>query len=153
MLRWDRHHQILKLCHYQQKLFYLYITGWEENGLQTDIRRKTWCCWLMKSSIWDSNMHCSTGKTTVSWAESKGTWRTGQRRWFSSSALLLLDPTYSTAFSFEPLQKKDMDLLEWMQRKIMSMIRGREHFSKLWRQAERVGVLQCGKEKIPDRPY
>ena len=51
-------------------------------------------------------------------------------------------------------RKKDMDLLERVQRRATKMEEGqRAGAPLLWRQAERVGVVQPGEEEAPGRPY
>ena len=49
-----------------------------------------------------------------------------------------------------PQHRKDVDLLERVQRRVTKMIWGLEHL--LWAKAERVGVLQPGDEKALRRP-
>ena len=50
-----------------------------------------------------------------------------------------------------PQRKKDMDLLEQVQRRATKMIRGLEHLC--YEDRLRVGVVQLGEEKAPGRPY
>ncbi|KAK4815442.1 hypothetical protein QYF61_002831 [Mycteria americana] len=50
-----------------------------------------------------------------------------------------------------PQHKKDMELLEWVQRRATNMIRGMEYRS--YEERLRVGVVQPGEEKAPGRPY
>ncbi|KAK4827903.1 hypothetical protein QYF61_022326 [Mycteria americana] len=52
---------------------------------------------------------------------------------------------------WSPQHRKDMDLLERVQRRATKMIRGLEHLS--YEKAERVGVVQPGEEKPLGRPY
>ena len=59
-------------------------------------------------------------------------------------------PLYSTLMRphlelWDPQHKKDMDLLEWVQRKGMKMTRGVEHFCEEWL---RVGIVQPEEENL-----
>ena len=45
--------------------------GWIENGLRAALRRRTWGCWLARSSMWPSNVHWQPRRPTVSWASLK----------------------------------------------------------------------------------
>ena len=74
-------------------------TGWAENGLREALRRRTWGCWLMRSSTWPSNRCSQPRRQTISWAAPKAGWPAGQGRGFCTSALLSWDPTWSPAFS------------------------------------------------------
>jgi len=53
---------------------------------------------------------------------------------------------------WSPQHRKDMELLERVQRRTTKMIRGLEHVS-YEEQAERVGAVQPGGEKTAGRPY
>jgi len=53
---------------------------------------------------------------------------------------------------WSPRRKKNMDLLERVQRRATKMIRGMEHLS-CEKKAERVGAVQPGEEKAAGRPY
>ena len=50
-----------------------------------------------------------------------------------------------------PQHRKDMDLLERVQRRATKMVRGIEHLS--YDERPRVGVVQPGEKKAPGRPY
>ncbi|KAK4828981.1 hypothetical protein QYF61_001637 [Mycteria americana] len=52
---------------------------------------------------------------------------------------------------WSPQHKKDMELLEWVQRRATKMIQGLEHLS--YEDKLRVGVVQPGEEKAVGRPY
>ncbi|KAJ7402046.1 hypothetical protein BTVI_89843 [Pitangus sulphuratus] len=52
-----------------------------------------------------------------------------------------------------PKHRKDIDLLEQVQRRNIKMTRGMEHFSYEDLSYESVGVVQHGKEKPPGKPY
>ena len=52
---------------------------------------------------------------------------------------------------WSPQYRKDMDLLEQIQRRATKMIRGMEHLS--YEDRLRVWVVQPGEEKAPGRPY
>lgn len=73
------------------------------------------------------------------------------QRWFSPSTLPLLNPIWSIVSSWAPLQKKDIDLLELVQKKVMKMIQKLEHLSC---EAGRAGAVQvkwrlCGDLRAP----
>ncbi|KAK4830076.1 hypothetical protein QYF61_008414 [Mycteria americana] len=53
---------------------------------------------------------------------------------------------------WSPQHKKDMELLEWVQRRATKMIRGMERLSYEGK-AARVGVAQPGEEEAAGRPY
>ena len=65
------------------------------------------------------------------------------------SALMRLHLEYCIQF-WGPQHKKDMELLEWIQRRAMKMIRRLEHLSCKNRQ--RAGVFQLREEKAPEGP-
>jgi len=69
-----------------------------EKRLRTDLRRKSWQCWELRSSTWANSVCLQLWKPTVSWAASKDMWKAGQGRWLSPSTLLSWNPIFSTAF-------------------------------------------------------
>lgn len=92
--------------------------GWEKNGLRAAMRRKTLRCWLM--TAW--HVHLQPRKPTISWMSSKETWPGGRWRWFSSSILLLLDPTWVLHPTLQTQHRKDVDLMEQVQRRSIKII-------------------------------
>lgn len=54
-------------------------------------------------------------------------------------------------FYISPQHRKDVDLLEWVQRRAQRSEGWNTPLLLLWRQAERAGVVQLGEEKAPRR--
>ena len=73
-------------------------TGWVKNGWRAAVWR-TWVCWLIRSSIWPSNVCSQPRRPTISWAASTEVWPAGWRRGFWPSAPLSWDPTWSPVSS------------------------------------------------------
>jgi len=74
-------------------------TGWVENVWRAAQRRKTWGCWLTRSSTWPSNVRLQPRKLILSWATSKETWPAGQRKGFCPYTPIWWGPTWSTVSS------------------------------------------------------
>ena len=93
-----------------------------------------------------SDVHSQPRRPTVYRAASKVVWPVGQDRWFCPSFLLWWDPTWSpVSSSGAHNNKKDMDLLEWVQRRAKKPWRRSEGgASLLWGKAARVGAVQPG---------
>lgn len=53
-------------------------TDWAENGLRAGLRRRTWGCWLMRSSTWPSHVCLQPRKPNLS----RAVWSASQGRWF-----------------------------------------------------------------------
>jgi len=51
-----------------------------ENGLRAALRRRTWGCWLMRSSTQPVSVSLQTRRPAISWAASKAVWPAGQGR-------------------------------------------------------------------------
>ncbi|KAJ7400159.1 hypothetical protein BTVI_107815 [Pitangus sulphuratus] len=85
-------------------------------------------------------------KPTVSEVASKEAWPVGLRRGFSSSALLRPHLEYCIHL-WGPLHKKDVDLLERIQRRAMQMIRKPEHLSYEDKLGE-LGLFSLEKRKL-----
>ena len=56
-------------------------TGWTESELRAALRRRTWGCWLMRSSAWPGNVRSQPGRPTISWAAPRESWPACQGRW------------------------------------------------------------------------
>lgn len=97
----------------------------------------------------DTSWQCAltAQKPIVTWAASKAVWAAGKGRDFHP--VLWRDPIWNTASTSAdggPQHRKDMDLLEQVQRRPTKMIRGMKHLS-LRDKAERTGIVQPGKKK------
>ena len=61
------------------------------------LRRRTWGCWLMRSSMWSGNVCLQAWKPTISWAASREAWPAGRGRWFCPSTQFWWNPTMYVA--------------------------------------------------------
>jgi len=71
-------------------------TGWVENGLRAVLRRRSWRCWLMRSSTWAGSVCLQPRKPTVSWAASKVMWPAGWGKWQTSTCSTVLSSEASS---------------------------------------------------------
>lgn len=84
--------------------------------------------WLMNNSTWAISVCSQHRKPKESWAASTGWWSAGQGRGFSLSALVT--PHLECCVQFLcPQHRKNMELLEQVQRGAMKLIKGLGHFS------------------------
>lgn len=94
-------------------------TGWVENELGSALRRNSWVCRQTRSWTWAGGMCSQPKKPILSWAASKGVWSGGQGMGFChSTQLSWVDTTWSAVFSSASPKKEDMDLLEWVKRRL-----------------------------------
>ena len=96
-------------------------TGWEENGLRAILRRRTYGCCLMRSSTLPSSAHSQSRRPPTSWVASKAAWPAG---WGPLCSALMSTYLESSVQLWSPQHRKDMDLLERVQRRPQKMIRG-----------------------------
>lgn len=94
---------------------------------------------------WQKTQYVSSQhrRKIIFWAVSKAAWPEGGGRWLTHS--LSWDPIWSTW-----LQHKDIDLLEWVQRRITKIIRKIGHFCG---KAERIWIVYLREETALRRPY
>ena len=92
-------------------------TGWVENALRAAaLRRRTWGCWLMRSSAWPSNVRSQPRKEPYSGLHPQ---QHGQQVEGGDSAPLLHFETPPGVLcpALEPQHRTDVDLLERVQRR------------------------------------
>jgi len=111
---------------------------WEINSLRTALQRRNWRFWWMKIWTWDSGVCLQPGRTTISWATSKGGWSAERQRGFHPVLEPLTQEGHSAAGAGPEKVHK---------------VGQRAGTSPLWGAAERVGVLQPGEENALKRPY
>lgn len=111
-----------------------------ENGLKAAVRRRTWWCWLLKSSEWAGSVRL----------ESQSHLHLGLHQKKCNSQLRF--PLYSVRmrlhleYSMQALghqHKEDVELFEWVQRRATKMYRRLERPPPI----EGVGLIQSGEEK------
>lgn len=111
---------------------------WNE-GIQSSPTEKDLGVLWMRGWAWPSNVYSHPWKPIVSWAASKE-WPAGLVRWFSTSALVRLNHP-----ALESLAQEGWTWTSWSDQMARAPL--------LWREAERVGVVQPVDEKALGRPY
>ena len=94
----------------------------------------------------------SPEKPTISWVASREKCDSRSRGVILTPFFALVRPHLEYCIQFWSSQhKKDTELLEWVWRKAVKMIRALKHLP--YRDRLRAGGLQPGKEKAPGVPY
>lgn len=117
-------------------------TGWEEKWLRTTLWKDLGVM-VVKNSTWAIRVHSQPRKPNVSWAASRGVRAAGQGRRFCPSALVRLHPEYCSQL-WCPQHKKDIELLEHVQRRAMKLVRGLEQKGEKLRLAIRKKFFTSG---------
>jgi len=125
--------------------------SWVENGLRALLRRRTWVCKLMRKSVcWQYVLAAQKANYTLGCIIGSLTNRVREVILPFYSTLVRPYRQYSVQL-WDPWHRKDMGLLELVQRKTMRMIRRLEHLF-YEEKAEGVGLVEPGEEVALQRP-
>ena len=121
------------------------------NELRAALRRRTWGYWWLKELDMTCQCALAAQKASCILGCIKSSVASRSREVILPFCSALVRPHlefWDSIQLWSPQHRKDMDLLEQVQRRAKEMIRGLEHLSY-----ERIGVVQPAEEKVLGRPY
>lgn len=98
-----------------------------------------------ESWIWAVNVHLQPRKPTVSWAASKEVWSVG---WREGVTVRLHLEYFIQSWGLQ--YKKDMDLLEWLQWRVVKIVWGLGHFCE--EKLRQLGMFRLEKRRFHWHP-